>query len=124
METKKEYKHVEAFCLMKYQCEKCGKTEIVWNSRDGVTPFTINCEKCEGHMRHIDWHMDKRCENYIPKSGQRVFIDMPIDYYKVMCRVVAKRIKDGVEGNTDPLSKIYNGLIKEYNKSEPYMIKM
>lgn len=48
MESK--YKHAEAYCLMKYKCEKCGKTEILWNSRDGVTPFMIKCEKCDGHM--------------------------------------------------------------------------
>ena len=41
MESK--YKHAEAYCLMKYKCEKCGKTEILWNSRDGVTPFMIKC---------------------------------------------------------------------------------
>ena len=58
MESK--YKHAEAYCLMKYKCEKCRKTEILWNSRDGVTPFMINCEKCDGHMQHTDWNEDKR----------------------------------------------------------------
>ena len=43
-ESNEEYKHAEAFCLMKYRCEKCGQAEVVWNSRDGVTPFIINCE--------------------------------------------------------------------------------
>ena len=48
-----KYNHAEAYCLMKYKCEKCGTVETIWNSRDGVTPFIINCEKCNGHMQHI-----------------------------------------------------------------------
>lgn len=119
-----EYNYAEAYCLMTYRCEKCGCTEVLWNSRDGVTPFIINCEKCNGQMQHTDWNEDKRVENYIPKIGQRVFIDMPLDYYKIFCRVRAKQIKDNVEGNTDPLQKIYKDLLKEYRKGEPYIIKI
>ena len=118
------YDHAEAYCLMNYKCEKCGQEEVLWNSRDGVTPFIINCEKCGGHMQHIDWNRDIRNKNYIPKSGQRVFINMPFDYWKVICRVKAKYIKDNVEGNTDTLQKIYNNLVKEYNKKEPFIIKI
>ena len=33
-------------------------------------------------------------------------------------------IKENVEGNTDTLQKIYNNLITEYNKKEPYIIKI
>ena len=119
-----KYNHAEAYCLMKYKCEKCGTVETIWNSRDGVTPFIINCEKCNGHMQNIDWNADERKINYIPKIGQRVFIDMPFDYYKVFCRVRAKQIKDNVKGNTDKLQKIYNNLVKEYNKNEPFIIKI
>ena len=68
MESK--YKYAEAYCLMKYKCEKCDR-----------------------HMQHTDWNEDKRIINYIPKIGQRVFIDMPFDYYKIYCRVRAKMIK-------------------------------
>ena len=122
MESK--YKHAEAYCLMKYRCEKCGFTEKVWNSRDCVTPFIINCPKCNGHMQHTDWNEDKRVENYIPAIGQRVFIDMPYDYYKIFCRTHAKIIKDNVEGNTEPLQKIYKDLLKEYDAKQPYIIKI
>ena len=47
------YKHPEAFCLMEYQCGKCGGMEILWNSRDGVTPFQINCQICGDRMSHV-----------------------------------------------------------------------
>ena len=52
----KKYNHKEAFCLMQYQCEKCGGLEYLWNSRDGVTPFMLGCIKCDGMMQHINWN--------------------------------------------------------------------
>ena len=75
-------------------------------------------------MQHTDWNEDKRVENYIPAIGQRVFIDMPYDYYKIFCRTHAKIIKDKVEGNTEPLQKIYKDLLKEYDAKQPYIIKI
>lgn len=119
-----EYNHDEAYCLMTYKCQECKRTEVLWNSRDGVTPFIINCEKCNGQMQHVNWNQDVRNKNYIPKIGQRVFIDTPIDAYKVMMRTKAKYIKEHVDGNMDTLQRIYNGLMKEYKSSEPYIIKV
>lgn len=83
-----------------------------------------NKKNCERHKERWNFDKDKRIVNYIPKIGQRVFIDMPFDYYKIYCRVRAKMIKENVEGNTDTLQKIYNNLITEYNKKEPYIIKI
>lgn len=68
--------HAEAFCLMYYQCEKCYIVELIWNSRDGVTPFIINCVACGGAMRHENWHLDKYLPDYVPQPGQRYFIDL------------------------------------------------
>jgi hypothetical protein len=44
-----------------------------------VTPFTIGWgyEDCDGSAVHIDWRNDIRAKDYVPKKGQRVFIDMP-----------------------------------------------
>ena len=68
--------HAEAFCLMTYKCEQCRKEEVLWNSRDGVTPFIIGCRYCGGEARHIKWNEDKFMPNYRPKKGQRIFIDV------------------------------------------------
>lgn len=43
-----EYRHAEAFCLMTYLCKGCGHREVIWNSRDGVTPFAATCPSCGG----------------------------------------------------------------------------
>lgn len=67
--------HKEAFCLMQYECEKCSKLEIIWNSRDGVTPFVVGCNCCDGSMEHVNWGMDEYVPNHYPHKGNRVFVD-------------------------------------------------
>lgn len=84
-----EYKHPEAFCIMNYKCEKCGRYEILWNSRDGVTPFCVSCQYCDGMSQHIDWQSDKCMPDNTPLDSQRVFIDMTKDK---MSSIYMKRI--------------------------------
>lgn len=64
------FNHAEAFCLMQYKCEACGLTEMLYNSRDGVTPFIIRCVRCGGEAQHVNWKQDFRILNL------RVFINM------------------------------------------------
>lgn len=72
-ETKpREYDHSEAFALMWYACS-CGHRERAWNSRDGVTPYTISCASCGGMASHADWHLDERSPDHEPTRGQLVF---------------------------------------------------
>ncbi len=70
--------HQEAFCLMLYKCKDCGAIEILWNSRDGVTPFGINCrnKKCKEGMQHNHWQLDTRIVDFKPYDGMRVFVDL------------------------------------------------
>lgn len=78
----KEYNHKEAFCIMQYKCEECGHTEFIWNSRDGVTPFGIGCQKCHGHkMNHVNFVGDTFAplHGLMMKSGDRYFADMTIE---------------------------------------------
>lgn len=70
------YNHAEAFCLMNYKCKSCENEEKLWNSRDGVTPFIIDCKNCKGEAYHINFHLDKRLPDYKPIPGQRIFVDM------------------------------------------------
>lgn len=76
------HKHAEAYNLMKYQCQACKNIETFWNSRDGVTPFAMDCLKCSGTAHHIDWHSDIRDPFFGEqfKAGlfpsMRVFIDI------------------------------------------------
>jgi hypothetical protein len=63
----------EAFKIMQYQCEKCGEIELIWNGRDGVTPFTIQSKCCGYFASHINWFNDVYKPHHNPQSGERVF---------------------------------------------------
>ncbi len=75
-----DYKHAEAFMLMSYQCDGCGTQEQVWNSRDGVTPFIVRCDNCNGAAKHNTKPIpDKRitCRDQLPLTVKRVFVGAP-----------------------------------------------
>jgi len=68
-----EYK--EAFCLMKYQSDDGEVIELIWNSRDGVTPFVISARDGSRQMTHVDWQLDESRPHHVPQLGDRIFID-------------------------------------------------
>ena len=69
------HQHAEAFCLMTYATDDRTLVEVIWNSRDGVTPFGVR--SVDGReMTHIDWHRDNYAPDFIPQPGQRVFGDL------------------------------------------------
>lgn len=67
----------EAYCLMQYRCNTCGVRSLIWNSRNGVTPFATSCA-CGGERTHINWRSDKRMSpEYVPPPGYcDVFLDI------------------------------------------------
>jgi len=71
-----EHVHGEAFAVMKYRSED-GEEELLWNSRDGVTPFCITL-KSGKEARHVDWADDKHCHNHMihMRAGDRYFADL------------------------------------------------
>lgn len=72
--------HKEAFCLMWYACKTCGHQERMWNSRDGVTPFGMQCPSCgDSEMFHDRWQEDKFAPDHKPHDGQRVWVDMTLE---------------------------------------------
>ena len=72
--------HSEGYKLMKYVSEDGMLTEWLWNSRNGVTPFSIGLPENHpgsGHqmMQHVDWSEDVSVPNFIPPLGMRIFMD-------------------------------------------------
>lgn len=55
-----KHQHGEAYMIMRYRCPK-GHDHPVWNSRDGVTPFGIDCpeEGCDQIADHHNWEGDR-----------------------------------------------------------------
>lgn len=64
--------HGEAYCLMKYASAKVGRIEWLWNSRDGVTPFTLGSEAA---LAHADWHEDVFVPNFVPPVGMLIVMN-------------------------------------------------
>lgn len=81
------YKHKEAFCLMLYR-DSQGNEEIIWNSRDGVTPFIVTSK--QGYeAQHVEWRKDKFAPDHKPQPGDRIFTDGTP-------KIIAKSAKDYV----------------------------
>lgn len=85
------HQHREAFCLMKYRCQpdhhhqrpSCGHQEIVWNSRDGVTPFGGCCPSCGGtQWLHVDFAGDVYAPDHQLHRGQKFWRNGTLDEWR------------------------------------------
>lgn len=107
----------EAYCLMQYQCDTCGKVSLIWNSRDAVTPFMVRCQ-CGGTRKHINWNSDICMPpEYVPPPGYcDVFIDMSPERAK---EFAIKRV-DSFAGTQYELRKgspAYNEMVRRLTES-------
>lgn len=81
-----KHTHGEAFKLMTYACA-CGHRETIWNSRDGVTPFGMECQSCGGmDVRHVDWKRDVYAPHHKLHKGQRFWRDGTPDEAEAIMR--------------------------------------
>jgi hypothetical protein len=71
---RREFNHGEAFCHMMYMSDDGRQIEWLWNSRDGVTPFVISSPTGKA-MQHSYFGEDRFDPNYVPKPGDRIFVD-------------------------------------------------
>jgi hypothetical protein len=61
---------------MKYVADDgSGEHEIIWNSRDGVTPFSLTLRNGKSATHH-DWQNDRYAPHYEPLPGDRIFVDL------------------------------------------------
>jgi len=106
-----KYNHVEAYCLMHYGCKDCSSIEILWNSRDGVTPFIIKCLECGGEANHVRWELDDCLPDFKPSLGMRVFVDITLEKVHEYAK---KRIDSfkGTEHEIKPESTRYKEVLK------------
>lgn len=71
-----KYQHGEAFCLMTYRAEDDpSDVEVIWNSRDGVTPFIMTNRN--GRLaKHVAWYDDECRPDHKPQVGDRIWVDL------------------------------------------------
>lgn len=117
--TQSELTQAEAFCVMECQCEKCKKVELLWNSRDGVTPFIISSGCCEGERaNHINFKNDAfnpSLPKYIPIN--RVFVSHTKESALASATARFERIGQDMMDKYPHLKEIgKDGLIEESSK--------
>lgn len=78
-ETNGKHRHAEAFHVMTYSNNELTIVETLWNSRDGVTPFSIIARDKAVPLLHTRWDRDIYAPNLIPAIGDRVFVDLTIE---------------------------------------------
>lgn len=128
----KSYVYKEAFCLMYYENPETKTGFMVWNSRDGVTPFIVHEDGKE--YQHAHWGMDRRCTNeeYIKKHilvpGQRIFRDVTPEEGKewALKRLQSAKGTDyEVEEGSDRWNELLLSLTEDFSKpGEPTMAKV
>lgn len=79
---------------MQYEDEQRHTVEVLWNSRDGVTPFIVRSPDGQREMRHINWHRDTYAPHFKPQPGQRVFVTMTKERAEEVARQSVDRFWD------------------------------
>lgn len=76
MQEPQKHSHGEAFKLMFYHGRKGlnGIRLVIWNSRDGVTPFMTYCKEYGIELEHVNWQNDLYMPNYKPKKGDLIWV--------------------------------------------------
>ncbi|MCF2487482.1 hypothetical protein [Dyadobacter sp. CY347] len=69
--------HAEAFCHMTYESIGIRKkiSVVIYNSRDGVTPFVFQSKEFGVELQHVNWRADVYDPNYKPKTGDLIWRD-------------------------------------------------
>lgn len=127
--SERKYNHPEAFCLMKYATKDGTETEIIWNSRDGVTPFCI-ASKSGVEMQHdMRFFRHNRVPEHQPKPGDRIFVDLGAERAR---KLVTERVERYWEHPQYPMSRMYGskeeaveGLLRasEFAPDAPHLVE-
>jgi len=74
IDLKLNYNHAEAYHHMQYACSE-GHVTWIWNSRDGLTPFMVQClcPGCEEISQHVRWQEDREDPTYQLQPGDWYF---------------------------------------------------
>jgi hypothetical protein len=107
-----KHQHREAFTVMKYATKDGSYSELIWNSRDGVTPFIIRSPDGR-EMSHVEWNRDQYAPEWIPEIGSRVFVDATFERCLEWARKWVDRYWDSDPEFRTIYSNEYGNLTKE-----------
>lgn len=127
--TPRGHRHAEAFCLMWYQCKQatCRHLERIWNSRDGVTPFGMQCPSCgESTMMHVAFGADLYAPGHKLRFGQKFWRDGTPDEAEAFMRQRIERYKGteyerSTEEDAELIRRVRAGEISEFQQGWPML---
>jgi hypothetical protein len=94
--SERKHNHGEAFALMTYRCDAGCHTEVIWNSRDGVTPFIVRSRDGQHQMQHVDWRRrDIYAPDHKPQPGDRIFVGTTKERAREHAETYVSRVCDG-----------------------------
>lgn len=96
--------HCEAFCLMLYRTDDGSEEEWIWNSRDGVTPYSVLTRDKKKEMRHVEFHRDRCVPDHVPQPGDRIFVDMTLEKARAIAR---ERVAHHWNAGRYPMSQMW-----------------
>jgi hypothetical protein len=89
------YRHAEAYCHMRYLADDGTAAVVIWNSRDGVTPFVVTLPDTDNKQgTHVQWDLDHPQPDYVPDVGEWVFVDLTPDAARAYAERNARRYWD------------------------------
>jgi hypothetical protein len=94
------YLRSDAFVVMRYRAlDDAAEVEEVWNSRDGLAPYSILL-KSGRVATHVDWTSMVHRPDYTPPPGSRVIVDLTEAIATEKANAYARKIWDdkGAEG--------------------------
>jgi hypothetical protein len=104
------HNHAEAFAVMRYVAAG-GKHELIWNSRDGVTPFVTRIDGVD--LQHVDWGNDWYAPAYVPPIGSWIFVDMTAELAQRFAREYVDKYWDRGDGQSMVDHDYYSKMTKE-----------
>jgi hypothetical protein len=89
-----KHQHAEAYMLMVYTSHDGAEQEVLWNSRDGVTPFMITGRSGE-ELAHRTRLADHYAPGHVPAVGDRIFVDLTLQRARVFAAAQIERLERG-----------------------------
>lgn len=121
----------EAFMLMKYRTEDGTEKELIWNSRDGITPLTVH-SKTGKLMTHVEWEKDEYLPTYQPKPGDRMFVTLTPESARKYAEQMVERWWDSPDFHTsngnkyetkeEAIKDATSDLLKQWDGNPPDII--
>lgn len=104
------HQHAEAFKLLTFECDRCGFQENIWNSRDGLIQYTVDCPHCfGGWMRRAVGDEGLYLPSYEPNPGERMFTDLSMEK---AINVALEKLSDAYENKEPGVPKNTDDLIR------------